>query len=116
MLQVAIVIWPIVGFVVGQIRTLKSYGWLANGAVWINLLIIFLSMGFVAHSPPNFAAALASLGQPQGPIVTHAITDIPLFNKVNGIMNMVFAYGGAMIFPYVLLSTLLRISNLGISC
>lgn len=86
--QVAIVIWPIVGFMIGQIRTLKNYGWLANSAVWINLLIIFLSMGFVAHSPPNYSAALHSLGVPQGPVVTQSFTQIPLYNKVNGIMNM----------------------------
>lgn len=34
---VCIVIWALVGMVIGQIRTLKSYGWLANSAVWINL-------------------------------------------------------------------------------
>ena len=70
-----------------------------DSAVWLNLLIIFTSMGFVAHSPPNFAAALSSLGVPQGPVMRVAFTHLPLFSKVNGIMNMVFAYGGAMIFP-----------------
>jgi len=96
---VCIVIWAGFGFVLGQIRTLKSYGWLANSAVWINLAIIFISMGFVAHSPPNFTAAATSLGVAQGPVVTQMFTHLPLFSKVNGIMNMVFAYGGAMIFP-----------------
>jgi hypothetical protein len=56
-------------------------------------------MGFVAHSPPNFTAAATSLGVAQGPVVTQMFTHLPLFSKVNGIMNMVFAYGGAMIFP-----------------
>jgi len=100
--SVCIVIWAIVGLVIGQIRTLKSYGWLANGAVWLNLLIIFTSMGFVAHSPPNFAAAQSSLGVPPGPIVTVLFANVPLFNQVNGIFNMVFAYGGAMIFPEIM--------------
>lgn len=68
-------------------------------AVWMNLLIIFISMGFVAHSPPNFAAAKASFGLDPGPIHTFKFVSLPLFSKVNGIMNMVFAYGGAMIFP-----------------
>jgi hypothetical protein len=99
---VCIVIWSIVGFIIGQIRTLKNYGWLANGAVWINLLIIFTSMGFVAHSPPNFAAAQSSLGVPFGPITTELFAHVPLFNQVNGINNMIFAYGGAMIFPEML--------------
>ncbi|CAA7271203.1 unnamed protein product [Cyclocybe aegerita] len=97
--SVCIVIWTVVGFVIGQIRTLKNYGWLANGAVWLNLIIIFTSMGFVAHSPPNVAAAMQSLGVSPGPVQTQLFGTLPLFKKVNGIMNMVFAYGGAMIFP-----------------
>uniref|UniRef100_A0A0W0FFB4 Amino acid transporter transmembrane domain-containing protein n=1 Tax=Moniliophthora roreri TaxID=221103 RepID=A0A0W0FFB4_MONRR len=97
--SIAIVIWAFVGMIIGQIRTLKNYGWLANSAVWLNLLIIFTSMGFVAHSPPNFASAQASFGVEPGPVMTSAFVSLPLFAKVNGIMNMVFAYGGAMIFP-----------------
>ncbi|KAF9265882.1 hypothetical protein L218DRAFT_1018756 [Marasmius fiardii PR-910] len=106
----AIIIWTGIGMVIGQIRTLKSYGWLANSAVWLNLTIIFTSMGFVAHSPPNFASAKAAYGIDPGPIMREAFVSLPLFSKVcinhaqigvkvNGIMNMVFAYGGAMIFP-----------------
>jgi len=97
--SICILIWVIVGLVIGQIRTLKNYGWLANSAVWLNLLIIFTSMGFVAHSAPNFAAAKTSLGVDPGPVVTTEFATLPLFKQVNGIMNMVFAYGGAMIFP-----------------
>lgn len=54
-------------------------------------------MGFVAHSPPNYAAAEAAYGIAQGPIKKAAFVGLPLASKVNGIMNMVFAYGGAMI-------------------
>ncbi|KAJ7155372.1 transmembrane amino acid transporter protein-domain-containing protein [Mycena crocata] len=97
--SVSIVIWALIGMVIGQIRTLRNYGWLANAAVWFNLLIIFTSMGFVAHSPPNFAAAMSSLGVPEGPVETQLFAKLPLFSQVNGIMNMVYAYGGAMIFP-----------------
>jgi len=96
---VEILIWPLVGMVIGQIRTLKSYGWLANASVWLNLLIIFTSMGFVAHSPPNYAAATAAYGISPGPIVRQRFVSQPIFAKVNGIMQMVYAYGGAMIFP-----------------
>lgn len=56
-------------------------------------------MGFVAHSPPNFTAAKAAYNFGPGPIHTAKFVSLPLFSKVNGIMNMVFAYGGAMIFP-----------------
>lgn len=58
-------------------------------------------MGVVAHSAPNFAGAVAAFGPTiaSGPITTAKFTHLPLFSKVNGIMQMVFAYGGAMIFP-----------------
>ncbi|KAF8071821.1 hypothetical protein FPV67DRAFT_1667278 [Lyophyllum atratum] len=100
--SICILIWVLLGMVVGQIRTLKNFGWLANSAVWLNLLIIFISMGVVAHSPPNFEAAKKSLNVDPGPVVTAAFVKLPLFNKINGIMNMVFAYGGAMIFPEIM--------------
>ena len=48
----------------------------------INLSIIFISMGFVAHSPPNFDAALKSLGVPEGPVQTQAFGNLPLFSQV----------------------------------
>lgn len=39
-------------------------------------------MGFVAHSPPNFAAAQQSLGVMPGPVITQKFTHLPLFSKV----------------------------------
>ena len=67
--------------------------------MWLNLLVIFITMGVVAHTPPNFASAKAAFGIDQAPVQTSAFVSLPLFSKVNGIMQMVFAYGGAMIFP-----------------
>ena len=42
---VCCLIWALVGFGVGQVRTLQKYGWLANAAVFVNLMIMFISMG-----------------------------------------------------------------------
>ncbi|KNZ72606.1 N amino acid transport system protein [Termitomyces sp. J132] len=109
--SVCIVVWALAGMIVGQIRTLKSYGWLANSSVWIHLLIIFISMGVAAHSPPNFEAAHRAFGTPQGPVETHAFEPLALNNKVNGIMNMVFAYGGAMIFPEMVNQSLTQLQQ-----
>lgn len=50
---VCCVIFVAVGFFIGQVRTLKNYGWLASAAVYLNLLVIFISMGVMAHSPPK---------------------------------------------------------------
>ena len=48
----------------------------------LNLALIFISMGFVAHSPPNYAAAKQSLGVDPGPVVTQAFVNLPLYSKV----------------------------------
>ncbi|GAA5898422.1 uncharacterized protein JCM6883_001018 [Sporobolomyces salmoneus] len=100
--SVCVVIWALCGMVTGQIRTLKGIGSLANVSIWINLLIIFLSMGFVAHSPPNYAAAKASGIDYSGPPKVVAVVSLPIFAQVNGVFNMIFAYGGAMIFPEIM--------------
>ena len=60
----------------------------------VNLLIIFISMGFVAHSPPNFQAAMATYGytaaEAAQPVLVQAIVSNPIFSQVNGVFNMVF--------------------------
>lgn len=99
---VAIVIWIIVGCILNQIRTLKRYSWLASSAIWINILVILLSVGFIAHSPPNYAAAKASYGIPAGPVVKAAFASYPFYERINGVMNIVYAYGGATIFPQII--------------
>ena len=96
---VAIVIWILVGMILCQIRTLKRYGWIASIAIWLNLLVIFMSLGFIAHSPPNYAAAKAAYGVAQGPVVRQKFATYPLHQRINGVMNIVYAYGGATIFP-----------------
>ncbi|KXN81080.1 N amino acid transport system protein [Leucoagaricus sp. SymC.cos] len=93
--SVCIVIWTLIGMVIGQVRSLKWY-------IRVNITLIAVSMGFVAHSPPNFEAAQKSLGVKPGPVVTQKTASLPLFLQVTGIMNMVFAYGGAMIFPEIM--------------
>jgi hypothetical protein len=86
--------------IAGQIRSLQNFGILGSASVYINLLIIFISMGVVAHSLPNYAvanAANSTLGT--GPVFVHAFNSQDLIGQVNGMFNMVFAYGGAMLFP-----------------
>lgn len=112
---VCCLIWVLVGFGLGQIRTLQKFGWLANAAVWINLLCMFVSMGGAANNPPNYKAATSSAGAsinggaditPNAqnvypPVMTSAgIPDTGgIVGSTNGAMNAVFAYGGAMVFP-----------------
>ncbi|KAF9358195.1 hypothetical protein BGX26_002262 [Mortierella sp. AD094] len=95
---VTVVIWAAVGMALGQIRTLKNFTYLSYAAVVVNMVMIATSMAFIAYLPPNYAAA-AKLGVTYGPITTHAVVSSPIITKVNGMMQMIYAYGGAMIFP-----------------
>ncbi|KAK3674924.1 hypothetical protein LTR78_005268 [Recurvomyces mirabilis] len=108
------VIFIIVGFFLGQIRTLRAYGWVANLAVWLNLLVIFISMGAFAHSPPYYE--IATLGSAGGLVDPASITPNadgiypPIIHyagmppsgsfvaALNGLLSGVFAYGGAQLF------------------
>jgi hypothetical protein len=112
---VCCVIFVVVGFFIGQVRTLRNYGWLANMAVWINLLVIFITMGVMAHSPPNYnISVLGSSGSAVDPstitpdtktgkyppIIHYAGNPNPnsLIGSINGLLQGIFAYGGAQLF------------------
>lgn len=107
---VCVLVFALAGMIIGQIRTLQKFSWLANFSVWINLLTMIIVMALAAHYPPNFAALSASFGPDFGtpaPIQTFAGTPPSQFAtggsgfaaSVNGAMQAVFAYGGAMLFP-----------------
>jgi len=92
------VIWTIAGMITGQIRSLKNFGWLAHCSIWLNILVLFMTMGIVAHSAPNYAAAMASLGVSPGPVQTVAINHQSFKPQIVGVMQIVYSYGGAMLF------------------
>lgn len=102
------------GFALGQVRTLRRFGLVANLAIWLNLLVIFLTMGIMAHSPPNYAiSVLGSAGalvDPASitpddngnypPVKHYSYLPDPssLTGSLNGLMSGVLAYGGAQLF------------------
>lgn len=110
---VCIIILVAVGMILGQVRTLQKFGFLANLAVFMNVFIMILTMAVAANSAPNYhAAGVLSAGASLGdgsivpvngvyPGVKHN-TNIPQTGSfvaaLNGIMNTVFAYGGANVF------------------
>ena len=57
-------------------------------------------MVVVHQYPPNFSASLNTYGTPRGPVRTSGSwpEGSKLYNRVNGLMNCVFAYGGATLF------------------
>lgn len=103
----------VAGFFLTQIRTLKAYGLVANFSVWLTLLAIFISMGVMAHSPPNYPiSVLGSSGDAVDPdtIKPDAQNNYPpivhygglpannLVGSINGLLSGVLAYAGAQLF------------------
>ena len=93
-------IWALVGMAIGQIRTLAKLSYFTNLAVWMNLLVMFITMGVVAHTAPYYDAAIVYNGVTAGPVVTTAgIPDgLPFESQVVGLMQAVYSYGGSMLF------------------
>lgn len=109
------VLFVCAGFFLTQIRTLKAYGLVANLAVWLNLLVIFITMGVMANSPPNYAfAVLGSAGSAVNsttitpdsegnyPAIIHygglPSSSDGLVGSINGLLSGVLAYAGAQLF------------------
>lgn len=84
---VCVVVWAIAGFLFGQIRTLQKFGFLANFAIWINLLIMFITMGVAANSPPLYSAYSASAGYSVNPALVKpdAAGKFPPVSHFNGL-------------------------------
>jgi peptidoglycan biosynthesis protein MviN/MurJ (putative lipid II flippase) len=59
-------VFALSGFVIGQVRTLQKYGWLANAAIWMNVFIIITSMGVASKTGPNYPAVNAMAGTALG--------------------------------------------------
>ncbi|ORX92640.1 hypothetical protein K493DRAFT_285576 [Basidiobolus meristosporus CBS 931.73] len=100
--SVLTLIWALAGMFIGQIRSLKNFGWLANFAVWLNLLVIILTMGVVAHTAPNFAAAAREGGISGTTVVSKAFINGSLNSQIVGIMQIVYSYGGAIMFVEIM--------------
>ncbi|KAH7925998.1 hypothetical protein BV22DRAFT_1088031 [Leucogyrophana mollusca] len=88
------VVFALGGMVIAQIRTLQKFGMVANLSIWLNVTTMALTMGAVARTSPNYTASLL----PPGPVQTQAINNQPFVPQLTGIMQVVYAYGGAMIF------------------
>ena len=81
--------------ILGQIRTLQKFGWIANFSIWLNIITLIITMGAVAHTAPDYQAARSAYGVPPGPVQTVAINQQPFEPQLNGIMLIVFSYGGS---------------------
>ena len=98
-----------IGFVVAQIRTLQRLAFVTTVGIVCNIIIVIMTMAVVHQYPPNYSASMTSYGTPEGPVKTSINwpVDVTLRDKVNGMMNCIFAFGGATIF-YELMAEMRR--------
>ncbi len=94
---VCIIVSAIAGCIIGQVRTLARFGWLATLAVVLNIIVILFTMGIVSTSDPNYTAVAASypavLPDPANPAsVSHTGGSPPgltFIDNINGLMQAV---------------------------
>ena len=93
-------VWAIAGMLFGQIRTLAKLGYLANFAIWLNIIIMISTMAVVAHTGPNYVAADKAYDIGHEPIVKTAgpAEGVGFQGQIVGLMQAVYSYGGAMLF------------------
>ncbi|KAK1750105.1 transmembrane amino acid transporter [Echria macrotheca] len=108
---VCLLVFAVAGAILGQVRTLRRLSWFAHGAIWLNAAIVLICVAVVVDSPPNFIATLAQYGPDFGPgkqITKFGGLPPPgqgytsggdgFVGTLNGVMQAVCAYGGAMLF------------------
>ncbi|CEP61063.1 uncharacterized protein LALA0_S02e05908g [Lachancea lanzarotensis] len=108
---VDILVWALLCMIVGQIKSFGKFSYIANSAVWMNIAICIITMVGVAVGGPYYGIFQqygkgAPYFEPDSfnplPIKHYAITPGTISDKIGGMNNMVFAWGGATIFCEVL--------------
>jgi hypothetical protein len=104
---VCLVIFMVVGMVFGSIRSLQRIGWLANLSVWINIVSFIIIMVACANFPIDYSAitqstrikSIESVKTFAGPPPDQYQQQATGFaGQFNGINQMVYSYGGALLF------------------
>ncbi|KAL6907234.1 transmembrane amino acid transporter domain-containing protein [Trichoderma evansii] len=102
-----LVIFMVVGMVFGSIRSLHRIGWLANLSVWINIVSFIIIMVACANFPIDYPAiTLSTRIKDIEPVVTFAGPPPDQYQQqatgfagqFNGINQLVYSYGGALLF------------------
>ncbi|KAG5362267.1 hypothetical protein CJU90_4967 [Yarrowia sp. C11] len=94
------IIFMLAGILLGQIKGLSNFSYIANAAIWMNLFVVFSTMGIAATKPPNYTGGAQTNNLPNStdPVRTRAIENVPFQTQLNAVMNIVYSYGGAMVF------------------
>lgn len=99
------VFWALAGMVIGQIKSLRSFGWFTNINIWLNIIVMVITMAGTAIYPPvpaqsdhkDLSQPIRKFGWVPPPSYTGG-TGAGWYEQVSGVQYAVFAYGGAMIF------------------
>jgi len=85
-------------------QTLQRFGWIANLAIWLNILVMIMTMAVVASTEPNYQQSAAlyatDIGPPAPPVHTTAgpPAGVEFTGQLVGLMQAVYSYGGAMLY------------------
>jgi L-asparagine transporter-like permease len=85
--------------VFGQVRSLRNFAWFANLNIWINILVMVMTMvGVAKYLPVPSQSGHTDLSDPIQ--VTGWVPGYTAgwYAQVTGVQLAVFSYGGAMIF------------------
>jgi hypothetical protein len=93
-----VVIFLIINLCFSPIRSLKTISWASALSLALAIIAVIVTTVPIFQYGPNYEQAKAAYGIGPGPVIAGAFVSQPLSGKVNGIMNMVYAYGGAQIF------------------
>lgn len=94
------IFFMLVGITGGQIRSLRNFSWFANINIWLNIIVMIITVaGIWSYLPVPSQSYHVNLSQP-----IQIAYWVPGYTKgwyaqVSGVQLAVFAYGGAMIFP-----------------
>lgn len=104
---VEILVWALLGMIFGQIRKLLTLTYVTNFTVYLNIAVCILTMvGAATAVSPNYNLFLANYGDvwPYNvkDIIRKAIMPGNLYQRIGGMNNMVFAWGGAVLFCEVM--------------
>jgi hypothetical protein len=85
--------------VFGQVRSLRNFAWFANLNIWINILVMIMTMvGVAKYLPVPSQSGHTDLSDPIQVTGWVPGTTAGWYAQVTGVQLAVFSYGGAMIF------------------
>lgn len=93
------IIWAGSGMILGQVRTLQKFGWIANFAIWLNIVVMIMTIATVTHSSPRYQEpGMTAANAPPVATSAGAPADVDFSGQIVGLMQAVYSYGGAMLY------------------